>query len=126
MIPELSLAVELDGVPIAFALSLYDANVAVKKIGGRLFPFGFLVLLARAKKTRRFRLALMGVLKEHRNKGIEIALYTRIIDEGIRMGFEEVEMSMIVESNSAMLHSIERLPVERYRTWRVYRKDLTE
>jgi GNAT superfamily N-acetyltransferase len=125
VIPELSLIVELEGKPIAFALSLYDANVAVKRIGGRLFPFGFLVFLATAKKTRRFRLALMGVMKEHRNKGIEIALYTRIIDEGIKLGFEEVEASMIVETNVPMVSSIERLHVERYRTWRIYRKDLT-
>ena len=66
----------------------------------------------------------MGVLEEYRHQGIEVAMYSHVIEEGIRRGFEEVEMSMIVESNEPMINSLERLPVERYRTWRVYRKDL--
>lgn len=126
VVPELSFVVEREGVPIAFALSLYDANQAVKKVNGRLLPFGFLTLLATMKKTRRFRLVLMGVLEEYRGRGIEVALYTHVIKEGLRKGFQEVEMSMVVESNTPMISSVERLPVERYRTWRIYRKDLCE
>ncbi len=124
VIPELTFIVELGGKPIGFALAIYDANVAVKKVNGRLFPFGFITLLATMKKTRRFRLVLMGVLEEYRRQGIEIAMYSHVIQEGMRRGFEEVEMSMIVETNEAMINSAERMPVERYRTWRIYRKDL--
>ena len=124
VIPELTFIVELDGRPIAFALAIYDANVAVKKVNGRLFPLGFLTILATMKKTRRFRLVLMGVLEEYRRQGIELAMYAHVIEEGMRQGFEEVEMSMIVETNEAMISSVERMPVERYRTWRIYRKEL--
>jgi len=126
VVPELSFIVELNGTPIGFALSIYDANVAVKKINGHLFPFGFITLLATMKRTRRFRLILMGVLEEYRGQGIEAALYAHVVQEGLQRGFTEVEMSMIVETNDPMLHSIERLPVEKYRTWRVYRKDTAE
>jgi len=124
VIPELTFIVELEGKPIAFALAIYDANVAVKKVNGRLFPFGFMTLLATLKKTRRFRLVLMGVLEEYRHQGIEVAMYSHVIQEGMRLGFEEVEMSMIVETNEAMINSAERMPVERYRTWRIYRKEI--
>jgi GNAT superfamily N-acetyltransferase len=126
VVNELSFIVELDGKPIAFALSIYDANQAVKKINGRLFPFGFLRLLVTMKRTRRFRLILMGVLEEYRGQGIELALYTHVIEEGLRRGFTEVECSMVVESNEPMINSVQRMPVERYRTWRIYRKDLAE
>jgi GNAT superfamily N-acetyltransferase len=126
VVPALSFFVELNGAPIAFALSVYDANQAVKKVNGRLFPFGFLTLLASMKKTRRFRLVLMGVLEEYRSQGMEVALYAHVIEEGLRRGFQEVEMSMVVETNDPMIASVERLPVERYRTWRIYRKDLSE
>jgi len=78
------------------------------------------------KKTKRFRLILMGVLEEHRRQGLEVAMYAHVIEQGIRRGFEEAEMSMIVESNEPMINSIERMPVERYRTWRIYRKDLAQ
>jgi GNAT superfamily N-acetyltransferase len=126
VVTELSFIVELNGRPIAFALSIYDANQAVKKINGRLFPFGFVRLLATMKRTRRFRLILMGVLEEYRGQGIELALYTHVIEEGLRRGFTEVECSMVVESNEPMINSVQRMPVERYRTWRIYRKDLAE
>jgi len=126
VVEDLSFIVELDGKPIAFALSIYDANQAVKKVNGRLFPFGFITLLASMKKTKRFRLILMGVLEEHRRQGLEVAMYAHVIEQGIRRGFEEAEMSMIVESNEPMINSIERMPVERYRTWRIYRKDLAQ
>jgi GNAT superfamily N-acetyltransferase len=126
VVPELCLVAEIGGKPIAFTLSAYDANVAVRKTNGRLFPFGFIRLLTGIKKTDRFRLILMGVLDGYRKQGIEIALYTTIIEQGIRLGFREVEMSMIVEDNTRMLNSIGHLPVERYKTWRIYKKDLEE
>jgi GNAT superfamily N-acetyltransferase len=126
VVTPLTFIVELDGKPIAFALSIYDANQAVKKVNGRLFPFGFIRLLATMKRTRRFRLILMGVLEEYRGQGIELALYSRVIEEGLRLGFTEVECSMVVETNEPMINSVQRMPVERYRTWRIYRKDLEE
>jgi hypothetical protein len=126
VVPELCLVAELEGKPIAFTLSAYDANVALRKTDGRLFPFGFITLLTGIKKTDRFRLILMGVLDKYRDQGIEVALYMRIIEEGIRMGFKEVEMSMIVENNDRMVSSISHLPVERYKTWRIYKKNLEE
>jgi len=126
VVEELSFIVELNGKPIAFALSIYDANQAVKKVNGRLFPFGFITLLATMKKTRRFRLILMGVLEEYRRQGLEVAMYAHVIEEGLKRGFTEAEMSMIVETNEPMIASIQRMPVERYRTWRIYRKELSE
>jgi GNAT superfamily N-acetyltransferase len=125
LIPELSPLIEVDGRPAAFALAIRDANVGVKAADGRLFPFGWITLLSRMRRTDRFRLVLMGVLEGFRGRGLEAALYHQVISEGIRLGFREIEMSQIVETNAAMLGSIGRLPVERSKTWRIYGKDLT-
>jgi GNAT superfamily N-acetyltransferase len=124
VIPEISFIAEVDGVPVGFALSIYDANVAVKKLNGRLFPFGFIRLLASVKKTDRFRHILMGVLKEHRNRGIEIAFYAAMAEHAEAAGLREVEMSLIVENNEAMRGSLKHLPVEIYKTYRIYGKEL--
>jgi len=121
---ELSLVAEMNGKPVGFALSLYDANVAVKKINGRMFPFGWCTMLTGIKKTDRFRLTLMGVLPEYRNRGIELAFYAKIMEKGVQMGFREAECSMIVENNEAMLASLSHMPTERYKTYRVFGKDL--
>jgi len=124
LIPELSPLIEVNGRPAAFALALCDANVAVKAADGRLFPFGWITLLARMRTTDRVRLVLMGVLGEFRGQGLEAALYHQVLREGIRLGYRHIEMSQIVETNAAMLASITRLPVERSKTWRIYEKDL--
>jgi GNAT superfamily N-acetyltransferase len=124
VVPELSPLIEVNGKPAAFALALCDANVAVKRIGGRLFPLGWITLLSTMRRTDRFRLILMGVLEEYRGQGLEAALYYQVMREAIRLGYREIEMSQIVETNSAMLSSLARWPVERSKTWRIYQKDL--
>ncbi len=121
-LPELSFIAEIEGRPVGFALSIADANVAVKKIGGKLFPFGFLTMLWGTKKTDRFRHILMGVLEEYRNRGIEIAFYTQVVKNARKLGYREVEMSLILEDNYAMRNSLKHFPVEIYKTYRIYEK----
>ncbi|NOY10009.1 MAG: hypothetical protein GXP33_14350 [Spirochaetes bacterium] len=124
VVPDLSFIAEIDGRAIGFALSIYDANVAVKKINGRLFPFGFIKLLLNLKKTDRFRHILMGILEEYRYRGIEIAFYVNIAEQAYKLGFSEIEMSLIVENNDSMRNSLKHLPVEIYKTYRIYIKEL--
>ncbi|MEY4566849.1 MAG: hypothetical protein RLY14_1819, partial [Planctomycetota bacterium] len=45
LVPELTTVVEVDGKPVGAGLGLLDYNPLIKKINGRLFPFGFLTLL---------------------------------------------------------------------------------
>ncbi|MBA7626767.1 Protein YghO [subsurface metagenome] len=122
VIPELSFIAEIDNRPVGFALSIYDANEAVKKTGGRLFPIGFIQLLVNLKRTDRFRHILMGMLEEYRNRGFEIAFYINIAENAYRLGFREVEMSLVVENNVAMRNSLKHLPVEIYKTYRIFKK----
>lgn len=123
-LPELSFVAEIQGRPVGIALSIADANVAIKKINGRLFPFGFLTMLWDLKKTDRFRHILMGVLEEHRNRGIEIAFYSKIVENARKFGYREVEMSNIVETNYSMRNSLKHFPVRIYKTYRIYEKDM--
>jgi GNAT superfamily N-acetyltransferase len=119
----LTVIAEVNGSPVGFALSIYDANQALKKMNGRLLPFGFRHLLE-IDKTDRFRLILMGVLEEYRGKGLEAAMYLSVIEEAVKRGFNECEMSNIVETNTPMISSLEHLDVERYKTYRIYIKDI--
>jgi len=123
-LPELSFVAEIEGKPVGVALSIADANVAIKRINGRLFPFGFLTMLWGLKKTDRFRHILMGVLEEYRNKGIEIAFYTNIVENARKHGYREVEMSNIVETNYSMRNSLKHFPVRIYKTYRIYEKNI--
>jgi coproporphyrinogen III oxidase-like Fe-S oxidoreductase len=66
----------------------------------------------------------MGVLEEHRNKGIEIAFYTNIVENARKYGYREVEMSNIVENNYSMRNSLKHFPVKIYKTYRIYKKEI--
>jgi len=123
-VPELSFIAEVEGQPVGFGLTVYDANVAVKKINGRLFPFGFIVLLANLKRTDRARHILMGIRKEYRNRGIETAIYASIAEQAHALGFREIEMSLIVEDNLSMRQSLKHLPVTIYKTYRIFQKEI--
>ena len=102
----------------------YDANEAVKTINGRLFPFGFIKLLRNLKKTRNVRCFLSGVLEEYRGRGIEIAMFMTVAQKGYEMDFHEMEMSLIVEENEAMIKSLNYFPVKIAKTYRIFRKKL--
>lgn len=124
IITELSYIVEVDGKPVGFILSIYDANEVVKQMNGRLLPFGFIKLLRNLKKVKGFRVFVMGVLDAHRNRGYEFAMVMNVLERSIQMHFQEAEMSLIVETNEPMLKTMERLAVERYKTYRIFHKDL--
>lgn len=119
----LTFIVEVNGEVAGFALSVYDINLILKEMNGRLFPFNFLKLL-KLKSVKRFRLMLMGVLEEYRKMGLETLMYISIIEKARELGFEEVEMSNIVETNLPMLQSLKHLAVEKYKTYRIYGKDI--
>lgn len=121
---KLAFITELNGEPIAFAISLIDANQAVKKANGSLFPFGFIKLLLTMKKIKKIRTTIMGVLKEHRNRGIEIAMIHKTMVNGIAMGITEADCSLIVETNHAMMTVLEKIGCIRYKTYRVLKKNI--
>lgn len=119
---KLALITEIDGKPIAFAISLIDANQAVKKANGSLFPFGIIKLLLEMRKIKKVRTTIMGVLKEHRNKGYEIAMVHKTIENGVAMGMTGADCSLIVETNTAMSTVLEKIGCVRYKTFRLFRK----
>lgn len=119
---KLAFITELDGEPIAFSISLLDANQAVKKANGSLFPFGIFKILLEMKKITKVRTTIMGVLKEHRNKGIDIAMVHKTIENGVALGMTHADCSLIVETNTAMSTVLEKIGCVRYKTYRVLKK----
>jgi hypothetical protein len=124
VIPELTYIAFLNGKCIGFSLSIKDANPAIKKANGHLFPFGLLKMLLAMRQVKRLRTIAMGVLKEYRHKGLDITFYLNTIENGAKMGFMESECSVIVETNDRMISALEDLNADRYKTYRFYEKNL--
>jgi GNAT superfamily N-acetyltransferase len=122
--PDLVFFAEVDGKPVGVSLTIPDFNVAFKAAYGRLFPFGIFHLLTAKKKTHLVRTLSMGVLKEYRNRGIDLSFYYHSYKNGVLKGYTAAEMSWVEEDNVPMTNTALKLGGKPYRKYRVYERSL--
>jgi len=120
----LLLIAEWQGEPIGFSMTVPDFNRAMKGVRGKLFPFGIFKFLRDKRKIDYARTLLLGVLPEHRHKGVDVLMVLRTYKAAIRGGITAGECSWILESNRAMNRILEKLGAKVYRTYRIYDKAL--
>ncbi|MEM1118709.1 MAG: GNAT family N-acetyltransferase, partial [Bacteroidota bacterium] len=120
---DLFLIAEIDGTPVAFAASLPNLNRALKKLSnGRLLPTGLPKLLATVKAggVYEIRMALMGILPEHRNLGLDALLIHQTIVNGRRDGYEAAELSWVLDSNQPLINALEKLGCARDKEYAMF------
>lgn len=74
LVPELAIAAEIDGKTVGTVLALLDYNPIIRRIDGRLFPFGFLRLLLGRRRIKKVRLLATNVVPEFQLMGIGLVL----------------------------------------------------
>jgi len=115
---------EIQEKPIGVCVSIPDANQAVKRANGRLLPFGWYHIWAGLKKVKKLRTIIMGVKKEHRHTGIDVAFYVETIEKGLAAGYTESECSLVAETNTWMQKALQTMGAKIYKTYRLYEKPL--
>ena len=120
LIPELLLFAEREGAPVAFALTLPDANVMLARIRGRLWPWSIVTLLRWKPRIRTVRIITLGILPEWRRAGLDAALIQETVTRGRGMGITGGECSWILEDNDAILASTRQAGGREYRRYRLY------
>ena len=118
--PDMVLFAEVDGCPIGFFMALPDLNQALKRINGRLFPFGLLKLLWYSRKIDGVRALTMGVIPKYQNKGIAAMFAVESFNIGVPKGYIRGEMSWILEDNTLMIRALERMGAKVYKRYRIY------
>jgi GNAT superfamily N-acetyltransferase len=117
---------ERDGEVLGAALSLPDINVCLKRMNGRLLPFGWLKFLRNKRKIDRIRVFALGVKPEHQHLGIAASFYMehlrggRSKDNPVWWG----EMGWILETNEPMNRAMEGMGGKIVKRYRVYEKPL--
>ena len=122
--PDLVFFAEVDGKPVGVSLTMPDFNVGFKAAHGHLLPFGIFYLLTAKKRTHLVRTLSMGVLKDYRNRGIDLAFYYYSYKNGVPKGYLAAEMSWVEEDNAAMTNTALKLGGKAYRKYRVYEHGL--
>lgn len=116
---------EHEGKAIGFAITLPDINeILIKNKRGKLFPFGIFRLLLGKNKTQWVRVLALGVHPDYRKMGIEGIFFAKNIVETQRRGGKGGEASWVLESNTEMVNAAERMNGIRYKTYRLFSKEL--
>ncbi len=125
IVPSMAPVVEFDGVPVAFGVALPDANIGIRKGGGRLLPT-VLALKVPPFRVRidRVRVLLMGVKKEFRGRGLEALIVDSIVRESHRLGMGRGELSWVLENNTPMRAILEKdIKADIYKRYRIFQKE---
>jgi hypothetical protein len=123
--PGLTFIVRVSGKPAGFGLTLPDWNQAISAARGRLLPIGFLRILRARRKIDAARFIVLAVKQPYRNRGLEAIIIDRTIQNFVRKGFTEGELSMVLESNLPMRRIIEKhIGGKVFRRYRIYQKTL--
>lgn len=110
--------------PIGFNITLPDYNQAIKKMNGRLFPFGFLKFLYYKRKINRLRFFVLFVVPEYRKKGVTSVMYLKTYLNALKKGYTELEGSTIWEYNRDMMNDVESFGAKINITYRIYQKEI--
>jgi len=123
--PRLVMIVEKEGEPVGFSLSLPDLHLALKKINGRLLPFGIFKVLYHARKIHTLRVLTLGVVRKLQTiSGIGAALYLETFRRPTAVGFDSGEFSWTLENNDLINRAMKLLAAKVYKRYRMYDRAL--
>jgi GNAT superfamily N-acetyltransferase len=128
LVPEFAWIAEIGNEPVGFTLCLPDINVALRQLNGRLtrfgLPIGLIKLLYYKRRIRKGRLIALGVIEKYRRAGIAEMLVLRVMEETMIKRGITGELSMTLEDNFMINRFLEAIGADRYKTYRIYRKQL--
>lgn len=127
-VPDLALMAEVKGEAVAFALTVPDANQALKAAGGRLttygLPIGLIRMLLAARRIHWLRLIVLGIKEGYRRRGLDAILYLDTLRKAKELGYTGGEISWTLEDNHLVNRAIESMGGKRTKTYRVYQCSL--
>lgn len=123
LVEDYALLAEDKGKPIAFMLTLPDYNEAIRPLRGKLMTprlIGFLKYLMGWRVPKIARAITMGIVKEYRQRGIDAMLLAHTLENALKRGVKEGELSWMLEDNQMILRPMTAFNAVRYKTYRLY------
>ncbi len=124
IIPELIPFVLYNGEIAAMSVALPDYNQVLRRLNGRLLPFGWLKFLIYKGRINQGRLWALGVKAKFRHMGFDSLLYYESLVAARKLGYKWGEVSWILEDNFAIIRPILNLGGRLYKTYRIYQRSL--
>jgi GNAT superfamily N-acetyltransferase len=124
IVPQFAVFAEMDGQPIGALLALLDYNQILRKLNGRLFPFGFVRLLTGRRHITAARAMAVTMVPGYQSAGLGIVLMDNLVVAAASWGLKHYEFSWVLESNASSRGTLERAGTKIASTYRIYDKDL--
>lgn len=111
---------------VAVGLGMPSLSNALRKSGGRLFPFGWyhLIKALRAKKMTDFDLLLIAVRPDYQDKGVTALIFNEMTPYFTQYGIQRVETTAILETNHKSLANFADFDHIQHKRRRAYVKDI--
>jgi GNAT superfamily N-acetyltransferase len=115
---------EENGKTVGVAITVPDVNQVLKKMNGRLLPFGWLRFLMKGRYIDRVRVGFLGVKPAYQHTGVAAGLYAEHFDMAEVTPQTWGEMGWILETNTAMNRGMEAMGGKIVKKYRVYERAL--
>lgn len=122
--PEFAAFAMVDGEAVGAVLALLDYNQIIRKLDGRLLPFGIFRLMAGRKRIRVARAMAVIMVPGWQHSGLGIVLLDRLVEAAKPWGLEGWEFSWVLESNASSRGTLERAGTKLTKTYRIYDRAL--
>ena len=110
---------------IGFTITMPSFTKTLKRINGKMFPFGFYHLWRALRKNNRASFYLIGIKESYQNKGITAIIFQEIQEMFNKRGITKVETNPELEENKAIQALWKNYKHELHKRRRTYRKDIS-
>ncbi len=118
--PKLIKIVMKDGAAVGFLLAYPDVSAALQKTKGRLFPFGWLVLLVELRRTKWININGAGIIEKYRGLGGTALLFSEMYKSVAESRYRKADIVQIGTDNENMQREIRDLGIKINKFHRVY------
>ena len=112
--------------PVGFLFAYPDISQAIQRVQGRIFPFGWLVLLLELRKTKWININGAGMLPGYHGTGGTALLFDEMYESMLNSRYQFADIVQIGVENDNMQREMRDFGIEFYKTHRVYEKRLLD
>jgi len=105
---------------IGFLFAFADITDGIRSCLGRIWPWGWLVLLRESRRTSWVNFNGTGILPGHRGVGANAVLYTEMAKTIRQFQFKHADIVQISEENIKSMGDMKAIGVKWYKTHRIY------
>lgn len=109
---------------VAFGLGCPAIGDALKKSGGKLTPPALIRLLKILRKPKCYDLALIAILPEYQNSGLNAAIINIMVEKLCSGEVEKCETNLNLETNTAVMAQWKHFTARQHKRRRAYHKSI--